>query len=252
MSRIVVEMKDGEDQGRVPERRGSRKGLVVKILLALLILLIIAGGAISAAGYFYWQNLRDSPQYSIALLVDAARNDDEERINELVEIDAVVEDFVPQVIEKAIERYGRGLPEEIIRKAEILAAPIIPAVKQRARAELPALLKEKTGMFDNVPFWGLAMGADRYLVIETSGDSALVKGRMQERPLELHMRKNGGVWKIVAVRDEELAGRIAEKIGQELIFIAAQAGKKNLEDAGKDLGIDGIEELLKQAEEIFK
>ncbi len=79
---------------------------VLKIFGGLLVLFLIVG---AIGGYFYWRNLKTTPQYSLALLVDAARRDDQKTIDELVNTDAVVDDFMPQITDKAVELYGRGL-----------------------------------------------------------------------------------------------------------------------------------------------
>src|SRR6185503_750305 len=44
------------------------------------------------AGYFYYQGLKRTPQYSLALLVDAAKRDDQTAIEQLIDINAVVDD----------------------------------------------------------------------------------------------------------------------------------------------------------------
>lgn len=233
-------------------RSAAKRSRAFKALVIIAVLLFAAALVAALAGFFYWRSLVDSPQYALAQLVEAAHDGDERKIGELVDVDSVVEDFVPQVTEKAIELYGRGLPPDVIRKAETVAAPILPVVKARARSELPGLLRERTAGLKNVPFWGLVIGADRYLEIEIDGDNAVIRGRRGDRPLELTMKRSGPGWQVVAVKDEELAQNIAGKIGQELILLAKEAGEGDIEDVGRRLGIDGIGDLLKQAEEIFK
>lgn len=90
--------------------------------ISLAVILIV--GAVGA--YFYWQNLKNTPQYSLALLVDAARRDDQQEVDEFVDTDAVVDDFMPQIIGKAVELYGRGLPPSAIQKVAQVAAPFCP------------------------------------------------------------------------------------------------------------------------------
>ena len=103
---------------------------ILKILgIALGLILII--GAIG--GYFYWQRLKKTPQYSLALMVDAARRDNQKAIDELIDTDATVDDFMPQITAKAVELYGRNLPPATIAKIAQVAAPVLPIVKQRAR-----------------------------------------------------------------------------------------------------------------------
>ncbi|REJ77745.1 MAG: hypothetical protein DWQ47_15365 [Acidobacteria bacterium] len=257
MSRFEVELNDEQETPvfsavEDASKSASRRRIILRVVSVLSLLVIVVAVGAAIAGVFYYRSLVDSPQYVLAQIVNAAHNSNDEKIAELVDTDAVVEDFVPQVTDKAIEMYGRGLPKETIAKAKIVATPILPVVKQRARAELPGLLRDRTESLKNVPFWGLVVGADQYLQIETEGDRSVIKSQSEERPLELVLARSEGQWRVVAVRDEELARNVAGRIGQELIFLAKKAGEGKVDDVGRRLGIDGIGDLLKKAEEIFR
>lgn len=201
----------------------------------------------TVAGWLYYQRLKTTPQYSLALLVDAARRDDRKTVNEIVDIDAVVSDFVPQVLKKAAELYGRGVPQPIIDRLAGVAEPIIPAIKDRARGQLAKVIRDRTESFGKVPFFVMVLAADRYLVIETSGDSALVKGRENDR-LELKMQRSGDRWRVVGINDDQLATDVARSIGQQ-IFAAAVEGVTN--KAGEMLGVPDLKKLLDQAGEMI-
>jgi len=219
---------------------------ILKILgIALGLILII--GAIG--GYFYWQRLKKTPQYSLALMVDAARRDDQKAIDELIDTDATVDDFMPQITGKAVELYGRNLPPATIARIAQVAAPVLPVVKQRARAEIPNLIREKTKKFASVPFWAIVVGADRLLDITQETEKAFVKSKMLDRPLELTLKRSGDKWQVIGLKDEELARRIAEKIGQEIIALAKNG---NIGRAGANLGVENLQDVLKQAQDIFK
>lgn len=221
-------------------------GKALKIAAALLIFLFAVA---AVGGYFYWRSLKTTPQYSLALLVDAARRDDQAAIDQLVNTDQVVDDFMPQITDKAVELYGRGLAPATIQKVAQVAAPFMPAVKQRARAEVPNLIREKTKQFENIPFWAIAVGAGRYLEIINEGERAFVRSKIPERPLEVVLKRSGSErWQVVAVKDEVLARRVAERIGQDLI-----TGAKNgsLKKAGEQFGVSNLEDALRNAD-IFK
>jgi hypothetical protein len=219
---------------------------VLKILGIALGLILIIG---TIGGYFYWQSLKRTPQYSLALIVDAARRDDQQTIDALVDTDAAVDDFMPQITGKAVELYGRNLPPATIARIAQVAAPVLPVVKQRARAEIPNLIREKTKKFESVPFWAIVIGADRFLDITQEADKAFVKSKLNDKPLELTLKRSGDRWQIVGLKDEELAKRIAEKIGQEIIALAKNGGVGR---AGANLGVENLQEVLKQAQDIFK
>src|ERR1700712_3988200 len=92
--------------GVMPKPKGKRGCLRIVGILGGIIAVIAIIGVIG--GYFYWQSLKKTPQYSLALLVDAARKDDQKTIDSLVDTNAVVDDFMPQIIDKAVELYGKG------------------------------------------------------------------------------------------------------------------------------------------------
>jgi hypothetical protein len=259
MSKIVVDLKQREDSPAEPASpdfggyaKPKKRGILGKVLaiFAAIVLFTVVVGAVG--GFFYWRHLKSTPQYSLGLLVEAAREDNQEAMDEVVDVDAVVEDFVPQVIDKAVELYGRGVDPQVVEEAKRLATPILPIVKQRAKAELPNLIREKTKKFEDIPFWAIVVGAERYLDIRRDGDRAFVKSKIASRPLEVEMKRNGDKWQIVAIEDEQLAQRIAGKIGQEILGLARKQGAGGIEKVGKDLGIENVNDLIKKAEDIFK
>jgi sulfur transfer complex TusBCD TusB component (DsrH family) len=200
------------------------------------------------AGLVYYQTLKTSPQYSLALLVDAAKRGDNEQIDALVDTDAVVQDFMPQIMSKAVELYGRGLPPETIARASLLAQPLMPAVKDRARAELPRVIRERTAKYGDIPFFAMVIGAKRYLDISMGGGFATVNSRLQDHPLEMRLRRNGERWQVVALKDDMLATSIAQKIGQEIISVAANGGQ----DTANKLGIGNLSNMLREAEDLVR
>ena len=254
MNRIIVDLNETHTVSNgvgtpgtalQPPRRGwfFRFMKITGILLAAL---IVIGGV---GGYLYWQSLKRTPQYSLALLIDAARRNDQAEIDKVVDINAVVDDFVPQITGKAIDMYGRGLPPSTIGKVASVAAPMMPAVKDRARAELPDKIRERTEKFKYVPMPAIVFGADKYLDISIKGDDAVIKSKQADRPLEVRMKRNGDRWQVVAVKDDELATQIARQIGQEIIAVAANGG---VDGAAERLGISDLQNILQRASEILR
>lgn len=219
----------------------SKRALKIAGIVLLSILLFVGVG-----GFIYYQSLKQTPQYSLALIVDAAKRDDKATVNELIDIDAVVDDFMPQIINKAVELYGRGMPDTVIQKVASLAAPIMPSVKERAKAQLALVIRERTEQFGDVPFFTMVLGADRYLDVQINGDTATVKSKTS-RPFVLIMRRYGERWKIVGIRDEQLATDIARSIGQQVIEIATKGVTDEVADR---LGVGKLAQILRQAEEL--
>jgi hypothetical protein len=224
----------------------TRSRRIVATIAGVLGGLILIG---VLAGYLYWRSFEDTPQYSLALLVEAARQDDQAQVDQIVAIDSIVDDFVPQITGKAVELYGRGLPPKTIDRVARVAAPVMPALKDRARAQLPVLIRKKTARFESVPFAAMVLGADRYLDIRPNGDTAIITSKLPEHSFEVRMKRNGQGWTIVSVRDDALATEIAQKVGQEIIAVASNGG---VNAAGERLGIKNLNVLLQEAEEILR
>jgi hypothetical protein len=261
MSKIVVELKDTNDEKTSPEidtpnfgeyETPKTSGTFKKILKVFSVLVVSLVLISLISGFFYWWYLKTTPQYSLALIVDAARRDDQKTIDDLINLDEIVDDFLPQVVNKAVELYGRGVAPDIINKVAQAAAPILPVIKQRARSELPEVLREKTKPFEKIPFWAMAIGAGQYLEIEKKDGEATIKSKIKDRPLELTMKQKGDKCEIVAIKDERTAQKIARKIGQEVLQIAKSRNEKTIENIGRRFGLNNVKDLIKQAEDIFK
>ncbi len=225
------------------KRRGCLRILGVLGVLILAVLLICGIG-----GYFYWQSVKKTPQYSLALIVDAARRDDKQQIEQLLNTDQVIDGFVPQITDKAVELYGKNLPAVKIAKVSQVLTPMMPAVKERVKAELPRLIREKTEPAKSIPYWVIALFAERAIAVKQEGDTANITSKIADRQLELTMKRNGDVWQIVSVKDDALARKIAEKIGQEVITAVTKGG---LDKIGKQSGVN-IGDTLKTINDIFK
>ena len=92
MSKFVVNTGDpaiGDPPKFGGYAKPKRGGRVKKIFAIIGISLALFAGIGAIGGYFYWRSLQDTPQYSLALIIDAARRDDQTTIDQLVDSDAV-------------------------------------------------------------------------------------------------------------------------------------------------------------------
>ena len=125
----------------------------------------------------------------------------------------------------------------------------MPAIKAKAKDELPKLIREKTAKADRVPYQAIALFARTQLEIKIEGDTAEIKSLNPEQPLDITMKRDGDMWKIVAVRDANLAQKIAEKVGQQLIALAS---KGSVDEAGRLLGVENLGNVLKGLNDILR
>ena len=246
MSKIIVNLN--EEKQSIPQfgeyRQPKKRSIFKKILLGLVGFLFFALLFGLIGGYFYWQSVKNSPQYSLALLVEAARNDDNAQIAQLLDTEQVIDNFVPQITDKAVELYAKNLPKELVTKAMKLGLPaVMPKIKEVAEKEVPKMIREKTKQAEKVPYWLIALGASSALDIKIDGETAVITSKIPDKPLELMMKRNGDKWKVIAVKDDNLATKIAQSIGQKILKLASE---NSLENIGKQLGLEGLGDILKQ------
>lgn len=211
-SRIVIDINQAQ-KGR--RGGGAGRGGVRRVLSLIALVLVAAVAALAVGGYVWWRGYKSSPAYSLALLVDAAQRDDLRAVDELVDSNQVAENFIPQVAGKI---YGAEIPpaqaENLRKQVEALAPQMLPGVRDQIREEIVRVVKEAgTRAGGRVPFVLLALGVPRAAsAIKEEGDAASASFNFNNRPVELTMQRNGARWRVVAVKNEELAAGIAARV----------------------------------------
>lgn len=221
----------------------GRTGKTVSALLLFTFL------AVTAAGLVFWWRLTESPQYALALLIQRVQKGDDSAVDEFIDMDKVIDDFFPQVQEKAVELYAKGLPPAVLDQIAAAAAPLKPMIKTKAMDEVPVLIRDKTAKYKGYPAPLMAIGLGRASTVRWSGDEAVLTVKLSDRTVELTMARNGTNWKIVGIRDETLARQVAEKVGRELVLAAIKGGVREIADK---LGIGGVNEILNQLDDIVR
>ena len=221
------------DESQSGNRRKWARGIAITIIFALVL------SSISAGAYYF--HIRSTPEYSMALILDAARSGNKAELERLIDTDAVVDDFVSQVLNQAAKLYGRGVPVEILKRLAESSGVITPAIKGRVEAELPGVLKKEISELSNTPFWMLVIGLDRYAVVTIEGDKAIVRSIDETDRRRITMMRSGGGWKLVAVEDEALAREVATAFGDEIMTVAKDGNLSGLADF---FGVKGLGDLL--------
>jgi hypothetical protein len=237
-SRIVVnvEPKPPEDrtagvkrwQGTFRARRTGgrrRRALVVALIPFAVILLLVFG-----VGYWWWQSFKSSPAYTLALMVDAAERDDRQEFERLVDVEGVSRSVVPQVIERV--RGGDNaldIAPQVRRQIAQNAQVWLPGVREQVR---DVLMTQTKGLAERVgarkyPFFVRALALSRLGETKTQGTgsargdgTASVTYQINERPVEFGLREADGVeglpdWKIVSLKSDDLATRVAEQVAKK-------------------------------------
>jgi hypothetical protein len=213
-SRIVIDVdrvRAEAEQKRA--RRFGRAGRFLSVTGLIIIGLVLV---LLVGSYAWWQGFRKSPPYSLALLLDAAQHDDVRAVETLIDPDQIAQGFVPQVIEN-LAGAGSQLPPQARASLTAALPALLPRVRETMRDEIARSLKGLSqDDSSRLPFFVKALGVRQAADVEERGDAAEVKLKAGERPVELSMRRDGERWKVVTVKDPQLASEIAARLAASL------------------------------------
>ena len=230
-SRIIINFERARQMAHVP-KRGSRGAKILGIIAIVLVVLILGA---SVGGYFWWQSYKTKPAYSLALLVDAVQRNDTAAFDGIVDTDKIVDNFVPQVTDKALGRYSSALTAPLRSQIESLVPTLMPGIKQKVHDEVVAQVKELSTQAEGKPFILVALGLPYVVDIKQDNDTAQVAVKLKDRPVTLSMQRSGERWKIVSITDETLATRIVDSIEKELPAVGSQLEKEVRKNLKKNL-----------------
>lgn len=181
--------------------------------------LILGGLLITgfAAVFFWWQHYKTTPAYSLALLVDAAQRNDAAAFDRIIDMEKVIDNFVPQLAQRATGGLASGLATSLRTQLESLAPRVMASVKQIVRDEIRKQISELAGSSGARPFFLTALAIPFETNISEKDDTAKVTINTGDHQVELLMERcEGGPWKVVSLRDEALAARIVNEIVKDL------------------------------------
>jgi hypothetical protein len=214
-SRIVVDVERVRAEAQAKRGRSfvGRAGRVLGVtgLIVVAVLLVLLVGS-----YMWYQGFKKSPPYSLALLLDAAQHDDVQAVEALIDADQIAQGFIPQVIEN-LAGTGSQLPPQARASLTATLPALLPRVRETMRDEIARAMKgigqEESS---NLPFFAKALGVRQMTTVVERGDVATVTVRAGERAVELSMRRDGERWKVVNVKDPQLASDIAARLAASL------------------------------------
>lgn len=234
-SRIVVNVAEQQpttkQQSGTPQRkprRGSRfnrRRMIVPFAVIAVVLLAALTGV-----YFWWQSYKAKPAYSLALVLDAARRNDQAAFDALVDVDSVSRNLVPQVTAQMHAAGTTQISVPVRRQIEVNAAVLLPGAREQLRATLLEQIRQglaRGGAADD-SFLMLALGVARMTEIKpgsngAEGDMAATAAlNINGRPVELGLRTSDAAsnrssktrWRVESVKSDELAARVAETLAR--------------------------------------
>lgn len=205
-NRIVIDLNQPPPPGGWKRtRRSGRAGRILAIIGAVLLLLLIG---IGAGAFFWWQNLKSQPAYTLALLVDAAQRDDRQELERILDYDKVSESFVSEVRSRVT---GTSILNSLVpSQLDQIVANITPKLKETLREVLPAEIRRVTEPAKGKPVFLIALSARYFATIKQNGASATVDLKFKEEQIQLTMHQAEDRWRVISIRDDRLTNIIAD------------------------------------------
>jgi hypothetical protein len=220
-SRIVIDVARVQEEARQKKGRGfgrARRYLSVTALVVIGIVLLLLIGS-----YAWWQSYKKSPAYSLALLVDAAQRDDMQAVESLIDADQIADGLKAQVILKLSDA-NSNVPPAVRAQLTNAMPQLLPRVREGVRDQIAASMKSLSkSTSGSVPFVVTALGMRTAAEVREQGDAAAVTVKAGDRPIELTMRRDGERWKVVTVKDDQLAADISARLASSVPALAQPA-----------------------------
>jgi hypothetical protein len=218
-SRIVIDVSQAQAEAEARRSRGGRRRRLLSTGALVIIGVVLLA---SVFGYLWWRGFRQGPAYSLALLLDSARSEDLPAVEQFVDADQVAQGFVPQVIEKLTGAGAGALPPQVRGQVSAALPQLIPRVRGTMSQEVTSALKRfADDAAGSTPTPLVALGISRIAEIEQQDDSARVLLKREEKITELQMRRAGERWRIIAIKDDEMASTIAARLAASIPPAAA-------------------------------
>jgi len=219
--RIVINLdapagQAGYAAGR-PNYPASRKVRRWPKVLAILFVIIIMGvAAVAVGGYLYWRHYQSTPAYSIALLIDAAQHNDMAAFQKQIDDDSIAKNMVTEVSQKASSRYGIALSPALQKQVDTMVPTLMPRLKDTIHQEVAKEIKEFAAKSDPKPFIVVALAVPTIVKITTEGDKAKATALLPNRQIELGLQRDGDLWKVTQMKDDELVNRVVDSVMKDL------------------------------------
>ena len=230
MARIVINLEPGKTSAaRAPKRR--RRWLRILAIVAIVFVVLIV--VVAVAGFFSWRRFQASPEYSLALLVDAAQRNDQEQLAKLIDDDEISKNMIANVSQKAVERYGSAMNASTQQQIDKMMPTLLPQVKQTIHNEVANQIKTFAGSSEPKPFIVLLATVPSLVKITTEGDTAKATASVSDRTIDLTLHRDADRWKVVGINDDALVQRVVDSVMKDLPPIGFDPNSPLLKNLGR-------------------
>jgi hypothetical protein len=199
--------------------KASKRRWLWLIPVGLLLVVVVAFFA-------WWQYFKTTPAYSIALLVDAAQQNDQAGFDRVVDLDQVIDNFIAQTAQGSTIGLTPELVTPVRMQMQSLAPETSAGIKQVVKEEIRTRINELAASSGARPFVVTAVAMPFVADIKQTGDIAQVRINDNDQ-VELRMeRHDGSDWKVISLTDQALAARVVQGIIKNLPATESQIDKQ--------------------------
>ena len=215
--RIVINLdQQGQAGSGSPGYNSKRRRRWPKVLATLFVLVVLAIAALAIGGFFWWRNFQTSPEYSLALIVDAAQKNDMVALQKQIDDEAIANSLITEVSQKATSRYGLAMNAGLQQQIDTMIPTLLPRLKDTIQSEVAKEIKEFASKSEPKPFILVALAIPRLVTITKEGDNAKVTAPLPDRSVELGMTRAGDIWKVTGFKDDEFTQRVVDSVMKDL------------------------------------
>jgi hypothetical protein len=215
--RIVINL---EDQNVRSAQRSAlapqRRRIWPKVLAAFVVLVLVVVAVAAIGGFLWWRNYQTTPAYSVALIIDAAQRDDMAAFQERIDDDAIAKNMIATVSKKASDRYGVALNAGLQKQIDSLIPTFVPRLKETIHQEVAKEIKEFASKSEPKPFIVVALAVPQLMTITNDADNATVAAAINDRQVELKLRRDNDRWTVTEFNDDVLIQRVVDSVMKEL------------------------------------
>jgi len=216
--RIVINLdappSNGPGQARAV--RGGKRRRWPKVVGILFTLFLVVIAVIAIAGFFVWRYYQSTPAYALSIMIDAAQRGDVAEFEKRLDSDEIAKNMVASASQKAAARYGLALSNNVKQQIDSTMPSLLQELKPAIQKEVTKEIGEFAAKSKPRPFILLVIAVPSLMKITSEGDSATASALINDRNVQLAMRRGSDGWKVTDFKDDVVVQRVVDNVMTQL------------------------------------
>ena len=213
--RIVIDL-DAPQGGPAARARVGKRGRWRRILALFMGVVLVVILAAIVGGFFGWRYYQSTPAYTLTLMIDAVQRNDLAEFQKRIDDDEIAKNMLASVSQKAAGRYGFALTSSIQQRIDTVMPNLLPGLKQTIHDEVVKEIKEFASKSEPRPFIFLVVTVPSLVKVTKDGDTAKATAALNDRMIELTMRRDADRWKVIDFKDDVVVQRVVDSVMKDL------------------------------------